>query len=93
MSGVGHNQGPPLDGLSIAEAQELDTVQLRPSHVQRHAGPGSPLRRITHIAMHDWVLLDCEHWRYIRDFNIMPTMGRKRPSSARCGCCRLGYGT
>lgn len=92
---IGHNGGPALEALTLDEAQELDRVQLRPSHVQRHAGAGSPLRAIVAIGrpgpIGRWTLLACGHWREIRDFDIMPAMGRRRPISARCGCCRLGY--
>jgi hypothetical protein len=93
---IGHNQGPPLGGLSLDEAQELADVRLRPSYVQRYAGPGSPLRSIVAVRSGDsfgrWVSLSCGHMRAIRDWDLMPVMGRKRPSAARCGCCRLGYG-
>jgi hypothetical protein len=86
----GHNAGPPLDeGLSLAEAQALPKVQLRPSHVQRHCGPGSPLRPIVGVGEHGWVLLGCGHWRQIRDWGITPPA--ERPRQSRCGCCRLGY--
>ena len=81
--------------MTLEEAQQLDRLELRPSHVQRYAGAGSPMRRIVGVAgqgcVGTYVLLSCGHWREIRDYLIMPAMGRKRPTSARCGCCRLGY--
>ena len=96
MTQLGHNQGPPLGGLSLVEAQELADVSKRPSYLQRYCGPGAPMRRITHVAEVDsfgrWVRLDCGHMRCIRDWDLMPVIGRKRPSTSRCGCCRLGYG-
>jgi hypothetical protein len=96
MMTIGHNGGPQLGGLSLAEAQERPEVHLRPSHLQRYAGQGAPMRRIVgvgdgHGAIGQPVLLACGHWREIRDWAIMPLMGRKRPTQARCGCCRLGY--
>jgi hypothetical protein len=84
-----------VGGLTLDEAQALPTVQLRPSHVQRYAGAGAPLRRIVGVCGHGAigrvVLLACGHHREIRDWTIMPLMGRERPVQARCGCCRLGY--
>jgi hypothetical protein len=81
--------------LTLEEAQQLECVQLRPSHVQRHCGAGSPMRPIVGVGrlgpIGTWVLLDCGHWREIRDYNIAPMLGRKRPVQARCGCCRLNY--
>lgn len=91
----GHNGGPRLDALTLAEAQDLDNVERRPSYVQRYCGSGSPRRAIVGIAGLDAfgrrVLLDCGHYRVIRDFDLMPALGRKPPTAARCGCCRLGY--
>jgi hypothetical protein len=81
--------------LTLEEAQELDRLELRPSHVQRYAGAGSPMRAIVGVGglscFGTATLLECGHWREIRDYALMPLMGRKRPTKARCGCCRLGY--
>lgn len=92
---VGHNGGPQLDALTLAEAQELETVRLRPSYVERYCGPGSPARRIVGVAgcgpVGRRVLLECGHMREIRDYDFMPLLKRKQPTSARCGCCRLNY--
>lgn len=96
MSVIGHNQGPPLtDGLTLDEAQELPQVHLRPSHVQRYCGKKSPLRRIVGCGGHGivgfMVLLECGHWRDVFNLDIRIMLGQRRPESARCGLCRLGY--
>jgi hypothetical protein len=96
---LGHNNGPPLDDgpLTMDEAQKLRSVDLRPSMVQRYAGRGSPLRPIVALGqlgpLGRWALLSCGHWREIRDYDLIPIRrdGRKQPTKARCGCCRLGY--
>lgn len=89
--GIGHNSPP----MTLDDAQKLAKVTLRPSHVQRHCGPGSPLRQIAGIgelgSIGRWVLLACGHMREIRDYDLYPSMGRPKPRWARCGCCRLNY--
>jgi hypothetical protein len=58
---------------------------------QMYSGRTAPLRLIVGVGdqgvVGQWVLLECGHWRQIRDYNIMPAMGRKRPVRARCGPC------
>lgn len=85
----------PAPGLRLAEAQALPDFKLRPSHVQRHCGSKSPLRRIVGVGklgvIGRWALLDCGHWREIRDYDLQPALGRKIPRRAACGCCRLNY--
>jgi hypothetical protein len=60
----------------------------------RHAGAGAPLRAITGLGgagpVGRLVKLACGHWREIRDYDLMPLLGRKRPVRARCGLCREG---
>ena len=94
--GIGHNNGPEIcDGLTLDEAQALEVVQLRPSYVQRYAGPGAPLREIVGVAGYGsfgrWVLLECGHYREIRDYGMQALTGKKVPTKSRCGCCRLNY--
>lgn len=97
MSRAGYNGGPPLDGggLSLDAAQELAAVYLRPSHVQRHCGSGSPARKIVYHGklgpIGRWLLLECGHWREVRDFQLRQCLGLPLPKRSRCGCCRLGY--
>jgi hypothetical protein len=94
---IGHNGGPPLDDapvwlLTMAEAQKRADVQLRPSHLQRYAGTNSPKRAIVGYlkpgSLGAWMLLDCGHPKDVRDWFTLPMRGRKRPTHARCGCCR-----
>lgn len=101
MAAIGHNGGPALcEALTLAEAQELPQVSLRPSYVQRYSGPGAPLRAIVGLggygAIGRWVLLACGHWRESRGHGAdglaaYLNNGKAYPKSARCGCCRLGY--
>ena len=91
--GPGHNGGPPIDDLvSIDEAQQRADVQRRPSYLQRYAGAGAPLMSIVGLGRQGclgrWVLLRCGHWREIRDYDLLPALGRSRPQHARCGLCR-----
>ena len=93
--------GPPPKGatpepnMTLEEAQEIKPFQLKPSFVQRYCGPGSPKWHIVGIGeagqLGRWVLLSCGHWRELRDYDVQPALGRKRPRRAGCGCCRLGY--
>jgi len=92
----GSNGGPALDDdawRTLEEAQADPDVHKRPSHLQRYCGPGSPAHAIVGLgelgALGRWALLACGHWREIRDWDLMPAMGRKRPTKARCGCCRM----
>jgi hypothetical protein len=66
------------------------------ARLQRYPGPGAPLRTIMRLgpcgAFGRWVLLECKHWREIRDYEILPILGRKRPTRSRCGLCANGYG-
>jgi hypothetical protein len=61
------------------------------SQKQIYSGTSAPLRGIVGLGDHGgvgrWVLLDCTHWKQIRDFDIMPAMGRRQPVRARCGLC------
>ena len=61
------------------------------SQRQIYSGPSAPLREIVGVgdlgAVGQWVLLACTHWKQIRDYHIMPAMGRRRPLRARCGLC------
>lgn len=82
--------------LTLDQAQELDDVFLRPSHVQRYAGRDSPLQKVVGIGGHGPVgrllLLGCGHWREIRDWDLGRLVGNKpEQRQARCGLCRLGY--
>jgi hypothetical protein len=85
------NGAAVLPGLTIEQAQALRDLRLRPSHVQRHPVPGSPMRTI--LSVHDatkygrMVRLVCGHDREIRDYDL-----HNKPKSARCGCCKLNYG-
>ncbi len=91
--GSGHNGGPPIDErVSIGEAQQRADVQRRPSYLQRYAGADAPQRSIVGLGSQGclgrWVLLGCGHWREIRDFDLLPALGRSQPQRARCGLCR-----
>jgi hypothetical protein len=76
----------------MAEAERESDLSRRPAQLARYAGPGAPLRRIVGLggsgAIGKRVLLLCGHWREIRDWEVMPLLGRQRPASARCGLCR-----
>ena len=97
---LGHNGGPPLDDdkpaptwlLTMAEARTRADVTLRPAHLQRYSGTDSPKRLIVGEmgpgALGAWLLLECGHPRDLRHWYIMPLLGRKRPTHARCACCR-----
>jgi hypothetical protein len=80
--------------MKMDEAQALPDVGRRPSHLQRHPGPGAPLRRITAEGrlgpIGRWVLLECGHWREIIHYDLLPLEGKKKPARARCGLCRDG---
>ena len=91
----GHNGGPPLEDLvTLEQAQQHPQVQRRPSYLQRYAGPGAPLVDIVGLGglgvFGRWVLLRCGHWREIRDYDLLPLLGRAHPVRARCGLCREG---
>jgi hypothetical protein len=97
VSLFGHNGGPLLSEKigpwrTQDEAQADPDVRRRPSYLQRNAGPGAPLRNIVGLGglgvIGRWTLLECGHWREIRDYDLAPILGRKRPTKARCGCCR-----
>lgn len=89
------NGGPPLDDdwISLEEAQASETVSDRPSYLTRYCGPGAPKRRIVAEggpgALGTWLLLECGHWRDLRDWETMPALGRRRPTHTGCGCCRM----
>jgi hypothetical protein len=80
--------------MNVAEAQALPDVQRRPSHLQRHPGPGAPLRRIIRESelgpIGRWVYLECRHWREIIHYDLLPLEGKKKPIRSRCGLCREG---
>ena len=96
-AGARHNGGPALvdHAMTLEAAQQLEDVQLRPSYVQCYAGPGAPKQAIVGRGsahpVGQAVLLACGHFRIIRDWGILPAMGRKRPQRAACGLCRLRY--
>jgi hypothetical protein len=97
---IGHNGGPPLEAatpspswlLTMAEAQARADVRLRPSYLQRYSGTDSPKRLIVGemgpAALGAWVLLECGHPKDVRDWYTATLIKRKRPTHARCGCCR-----
>ena len=92
---IGHNGGLPLrDLITLEEAQQRAEVQRRPSYLQRYAGPGSPLVEIVGVGglgpLGRFVLLRCGHWREIRDYDLLPIIGRAHPERARCGLCHEG---
>jgi hypothetical protein len=37
------------------------------------------------------VLLECDHWRELRDYDLIPLMGRRKPT--KIPLCRDGIGT
>lgn len=80
--------------MTLEEAQQQDVVHLRPSYLQRYPGPGAPLRAIVGLGGHGpvgrYVRLACRHWREITHYDLLPVMGRKPPTRARCGLCREG---
>lgn len=86
MIGRGSNQ-PDLSELNTGWSGPHPIAKL-----QRYSGPGAPLREIIGLgalgAVGRWVLLDCEHWREIHGYDLLPAIGRKRPTRARCGVCR-----
>lgn len=66
-------------------------VGLRPN-ARTYSGGTAPLRTIEGVGdagpVGRWVLLECGHWRQIRDYDIMPLLNRKRPLRARCAVCQ-----
>ena len=62
--------------------------------LQRYPGRSAPLQAIVGLgdtgALGRWVLLECRHWREIRDYDLLPALGRRRPVHARCGLCAEG---
>lgn len=90
-------EAPRRNSLTLAEAQALPSIRKRPSYLQRYPGPNAPLREIVHVghlgSFGRWVLLECDHWREIRDYDLLPLMGRPKPKKSRCGLCRDGIGT
>jgi hypothetical protein len=67
--------------MKMEEAQALPHVACRPLHLHRHPGPGAPLRRIVAEGrlgpIGRWVLLECQHWREIVHYDLLPLEARR----------------